>query len=63
MQELEVEWPYLVVLREREGPEGMVEGLPGMNDLTLVHQELAVVQPYPWHLGRESVWGGEEGRV
>ena len=52
--EAEVEGPDAVVLGQRQGPEGTVKGAPGTGDPTLVHQELAVVQPDPRHLGRQT---------
>ena len=47
------------MLGERQGLQGSVKGTSGPGDLALVHEELAVVQPYPGHLRGES--GGRSG--
>ena len=48
---LEVEWPHSLVLCEGQCPQGAVEGTSCSCDLTLVYQELTVVQPDTRHLG------------
>ena len=47
---LDVERPDSAVLGEREGLQGSVEGTPCLRDLSLVHEELTVVQPDTRHL-------------
>ena len=41
------------MLGEGQGLQCPIEGTSGPGDLALIHEELAVVQPYPGHLG----WG------
>ena len=50
LDELEVERPYPIVLRERKCTQSSIKGAPGFRDLALVNQELAVVEPDTRHL-------------
>ena len=59
---LQVQRPYSVVLRKREGLEGPVKSVPCLCDFALVHQKLAVVQPDTRHLHRRQGLERVEGR-
>lgn len=47
---LYVQGPYSIVLSQRESLQGTVKGTTSFSHFLLVHQKLAVVQPYPRHL-------------
>ena len=46
----DIEWPYPVMLCDRQSSKGPVKCPPCSGHLGLVHQEFTVVKPYPWHL-------------
>ena len=50
IDELEIERPDAIVLRDGQSPECAVEGSARARDEALVHEELAVVKPNARHL-------------